>query len=157
MYFSFDFGWYSIHLDIVCLEQGLSGFFLLNGQNLLKCDDSYLSTVPYYMPCYLIKISLVLSKWSNAGKNKDFVRIKNMSCLYNKSWQDWRDYSRKHPKGDVKDMKFLRTVWDSLLIRKNFLLNKCFLNGKGIFISWSGNTSQLRKDFPMGNEKYIYK
>ena len=32
MYFSFDFVWYSIHLDITQEEQGV-GFFLLNGQN----------------------------------------------------------------------------------------------------------------------------
>ena len=35
MYFSFDFGWYSIHLDIVLfvIEQGVGG--LLNRQNLI--------------------------------------------------------------------------------------------------------------------------
>ena len=36
MYFSFDFGWYSIHFDIVHQEQGDRVFFLLNGQNLLS-------------------------------------------------------------------------------------------------------------------------
>ena len=35
LYFSFDFGWYSIHIDIVCKEQGV-GFFLLSKQNLLS-------------------------------------------------------------------------------------------------------------------------
>ena len=38
MYFKFDFGWYSIHLDIAHEEQGggrVQGF-LLNGQNLLS-------------------------------------------------------------------------------------------------------------------------
>ena len=33
MYFLFDFGWYSIHLDTVCQEQEGE---LLNGQNLLS-------------------------------------------------------------------------------------------------------------------------
>ena len=39
MHFSFDFGWYSIHLDIVRKEQrggGGVGGGLLNGQNLLS-------------------------------------------------------------------------------------------------------------------------
>ena len=39
MYFSFDFGWHPIHLDIVLYEQGGRGWGggdLLNGQNLLS-------------------------------------------------------------------------------------------------------------------------
>ena len=39
MYFSFDFGWYSIHLDIAHEEQGV-GFFLLDEQNLLSLTKS---------------------------------------------------------------------------------------------------------------------
>ena len=34
MYFSFDFVWYTIHIDVVHSEQGEGG--LLNGQNPLK-------------------------------------------------------------------------------------------------------------------------
>ena len=36
LYFSFNFGLYSIHLDIVCYEQGVFFFFLLNRQSLLS-------------------------------------------------------------------------------------------------------------------------
>ena len=48
MYFSFDFGQYSIHLDIVRSEQWGQGF-LLNGKNLLSvtnaiCQQSLKST-----------------------------------------------------------------------------------------------------------------
>ena len=43
IYFSFDFGWCCVHLDIA--HQG-GGFFLLNRQNLLRVTG-YLLTVPY--------------------------------------------------------------------------------------------------------------
>ena len=33
MYFSFNFGWHSIQLDIVCWEQGCVRGFLLNVEN----------------------------------------------------------------------------------------------------------------------------
>ena len=43
MYFSFDFGWYSIHFD--CPLRTGGGLFLLNWQNLLSMESD-LSTVP---------------------------------------------------------------------------------------------------------------
>ena len=46
VYFSSDFGWYSIHFDIVHKNKG-EGAFLLNGQNLLSMTKvTYLLTVP---------------------------------------------------------------------------------------------------------------
>ena len=46
VYFSSDFGWYSIHFDIVHKNTG-EGAFLLNGQNPLSMTKvTYLSTFP---------------------------------------------------------------------------------------------------------------
>ena len=49
MYFSFDFAYdIPIQLDIVLRKKGWVGVGqgLLNRQNLLKCDKSYLFTIP---------------------------------------------------------------------------------------------------------------
>ena len=59
MYVSFDFGWYAIYLDIVCLRIGPMGrrvgFFLLNRQKKsIKRNKSYLSTVPYCFIFYYL-------------------------------------------------------------------------------------------------------
>ena len=46
VYFSSDFGWYSIHFDIVRKNMG-EGAFLLNGQNPLSMTKvTYLLTFP---------------------------------------------------------------------------------------------------------------
>ena len=42
MYFTFDFGWYSIHFDIVRYEQGVGRFLQTK---FIKRDESYLSTI----------------------------------------------------------------------------------------------------------------
>ena len=42
VYFSFNFGWYTIQLDIVRSEQGVKAFYL----KFVKCDKSYLLMVP---------------------------------------------------------------------------------------------------------------
>ena len=39
MYFSFNFGWYSIQLDIVSIKNWRNGRFMLNRQNLLGMTD----------------------------------------------------------------------------------------------------------------------
>ena len=50
MHFSTDFGWYSIHLGIVHLEQGGGGGggggLLKQTKSVNKHDKGYLSTVP---------------------------------------------------------------------------------------------------------------
>ena len=45
MYFSFNFGWYSIQLDIVCKEQEMR-VFLVYEKKSIKHDKIYLSMLP---------------------------------------------------------------------------------------------------------------
>ena len=49
MYFLFDFGWYSIHFDIVCYEQGGEGRGWVGvawRTKSVKCDEIHFSKFP---------------------------------------------------------------------------------------------------------------
>ena len=52
VYFLFDLGWFSIHLDIVCYEQevGGGGGFAQQTKSV-KPDESYLPAIPQGKDC----------------------------------------------------------------------------------------------------------